>query len=177
MDTREALRRMRNLKNGIIENFNNDGVNDAVKKEMSMRDMLKITRKKKLNESETQNIDLNKDGKDDATLMDITTDNKKTIFDQKDEERKFREAIKNYNVDVQFEPIEILDNAIIWNGTIDNQIQWSFLVTPDENVNGAKFNYAKTFDDTKPDNEELIKDIKSYYDTFYKFWRDNELEI
>lgn len=172
MDTRELLRRTRNLQNGVIENFDKKP-QEKEKKDLSVRDMLAITRK--MNEGSMAKIDLNNDGNKESSLIDTSIDNRKTIFDQKQEEDKFREAVKNFNVDVQFEPIQILDNSVVWNGTIDNQIQWSFLVTPDESANGVQFNYAKTFDDKKPDNEELIKAIRAYYDDFYKYWRDNEL--
>jgi len=170
------LRRMRNLQKGIIENFEEKPKNQP-KKEMSIRDMLAITRSKPtMNESDNTHLDINKDGVTDVNLIDTGVDSKKTAFDQTAEENKFRDAIKDFNVDVDFKPIEILDNSVVWNGTIDNQIQWSFLVTPDENLNGAKFNFAKNFDDTEPDNQKLIDAIRAYYDDFYKYWRDNEVE-
>jgi len=175
MDARELLRRTRNLKKGVIENFDNQPKNIDPKKDMSMRDMLAITRKKKLHEADMTKVDLDKDGDNETALIDMDVDSKKTTLDQRQEEDKFRESVKNFNVDVQFEPIKILDNSVVWNGTIDNQIQWSFLVTPDESVNGVEFNYSKGFDDKKPDNEELIKAVRAYYDDFYKYWRDNEL--
>ncbi len=174
MDTRKSLKIMRDLKKGVITTPTNKPKIEEKKKDMSVRDMLKITRS--INEATMSQLDINQDGNVDANLIDVDTDSKKTVFDQTKEEEKFREAIKQFNVDAQFEPIEILDNSIVWNGTIDNQIQWSFLVTPDENVNGAKFNYSQNYDDKQPDNEELIKTIEAYYDDFYKFWRDNELE-
>lgn len=176
MDTRESLRRMRNFKKGIIEDFNKKPVKEEKKKEMSMRDMLKITRTRTINEADVELIDLNHDGENDAKLIDTSVDSKKTAFDQKAEEEKFRTAIKDFNVDVQFMPIEVLDNSVLWNGTIDNQLQWSFLVSPDETVNGAKFNYSKNYDDTQPENTELVDRIKNYYNDFYKYWRNNELQ-
>jgi len=183
MNTREALRRMRNLKSGVIENYDSKPANES-KKDLSMRDMLAITRNQKkvnqnksesINEADMTRIDLDQDGEKESALINTDIDSRKTAFDQRKEEDKFRGAIQNFNVDVQFEPIKILDNSVVWNGTIDNQIQWSFLVTPDESVNGVQFNYAKDFDDKKPDNEELIKKVEAYYDDFYKYWRDNEL--
>ena len=188
MDTRESLRRMRNLNKGVIENFDKPKNPQQPKKEMSMRDMLAITRqvvkegdkktaskRNSLNEADMEKIDINHDGDKESKLIDMSVDSKKTAFDQKKEEEKFREALDRYKVNIKFEPIEILDNSVIWNGTIDNQLQWSFLVTPDETVNGAKFNYSKNFDDTKPDNEEMVEAIKNYYNDFYTYWRDNEL--
>lgn len=192
MDTRESLRRMRNLRDGVIENFDNKTKNtEQPKKEMTMREMLALTRKvvgegnKKvtprpktsfINEADMEKIDLDNDGEKESDLIDTSVDSKKTVLDQKTEEDKFRQALNRFNVNVKFQPIEILDNSVIWNGTIDNQLQWSFLVTPDETVNGAKFNYSKNFDDNNPDNEEMVDTIKKYYDDFYKYWRDNQLE-
>ena len=159
MDTRESLRIMRNLNKGIIENLG-DKPKQSVepKKEMTVRDMLKITRtvaerseKKQssnklsyINEADVEKIDINGDGNKESKLIDTSINSKKTAFDQKKEEDKFRDALRRFNVNIIFEPIEILDKSVIWNGTVDNQLQWSFLVTPDETVNGAKFNYSKT---------------------------------
>jgi hypothetical protein len=178
MDTRESLRRMRNLRNGVVEDYDKKPIKeDNKKKEMSMRDMLAITRHKNINEaSNVEMLDVNKDGDDDVKLVDTAVEDRKTAFDQDEQETQFRNAIKDFNVNVQFEPIEVMDNSILWNGTIDNQLQWSFLVTPDENVNGAKFNYSRNFDDTTPENSELVKRIDKYYTDFYKYWRENELE-
>lgn len=175
MDTRETLRRMRNLNKGVIENYDKPKDNIKPKKNMTMRDMLAITRKKNLYEADMEKIDIDRDGDKESKLIDTSVDSKKTAFDQQKEEEKFRQALERYKVNVKFEPIEILDNSVIWNGTIDNQLQWSFLVTPDETINGAKFNYSKNFDDTKPDNEEMVEAIKNYYNDFYTYWRDNEL--
>jgi hypothetical protein len=175
MDTRESLRRMRNFKKGVIENF--DKPIKEEKKNLTVRDTLNVIRKfKAINEADVEQIDLNNDGEKESKLIDTSIDSRKTALDQEAEEEKFRNAIKEFNVDVQFLPIEILDNSIVWNGTIDNQLQWSFLVTPDDTVNNVMFNYSKNFDDTKPENTELVDRIKNYYNDFYKFWRDNELE-
>lgn len=174
MNTKESIRRMRNFKRGVIEDFNKKPIKEENKKDMGMRDMLKITRN--LNESDVEQIDLDHDGEKETKLIDTSVDSKKTDFDQATEEEKFRNAIKDFNVDVQFLPIEVLDNSILWNGTIDNQLQWSFLVAADESKSGPKFNYSKNFDDSQPDNAELVDRIKNYYTDFYKFWRSGELE-
>jgi hypothetical protein len=173
MDTRESLRRIRNLKNGVIENFDNKP-QDKKKKDLSIRDMLKITRN--LNEADMERIDLNRDGNKESQLIDMSVDSKKTAFDQDKEENKFRNALDKFNVNVRFAPIEVLDDSVFWKGTIDNQLEWVFVVSPDESANGVKFNYSQNFDDSKPDNEEMVETIKNYYNDFYKYWRDNELK-
>ena len=184
MDTRESLNIMRNLKKGVIENKpkpKNERTDK--KKDMTMRDMLKITRdvvnetpvRKAINEADMERIDLNQDGTNDSNLIDTAVDSKKTMFDQESEEEKFRQALDRFNVNINFMPIEILDNSITWGGTIDNQLEWHFLVTQDETKNGVRFKYSQNFDDSKPDNQEMVEAIESYYNDFYKYWRDNEL--
>ena len=173
MDTRESLRRMRNFKNNVVEEYDKKPVKeDKKKKDLSMRDMLKITR----NLNEAVGIDVNKDGDIDAKIISADFNDKKTAYDQDEQEQQFRNAIKDFNVNVEFEPIDISDRSVLWNGTIDNQLQWSYLVTPDENKNGAKFNYSRNFDDSRPENSELVKRIDDYYNDFYKYWREGEIE-
>ena len=72
---RVFLKRMRDGKYEVSESQDN-------KKELTMRDMLKITRTRKLNEDVEgeENQDPNK--------------NKKTIYDQANEEEKFRNLLK-----------------------------------------------------------------------------------
>ena len=119
MDTRESLNIMRNLKKGVIENKpkpKNESTDK--KKDMTMRDMLKITRdvvnetpvRKAINEADMERIDLNQDGTNDSNLIDTAVDSKKTMFDQESEEEKFRQALDRFNVNINFMPIEILDN-------------------------------------------------------------------
>lgn len=174
MNTRESLNIMRNLKRGVIEN-KPQVKNESAKKEMTMRDMLKITRNM-INEADMERIDLDQDGNKESNLVDMAVDSKKTMFDQEAEEEKFRQALDRFNVNINFEPIEILDDSIVWRGTIDNQLAWTYVVTSDETKNGVEFKYSENFDDTKPDNEEMVKTIESYYGDFYKYWRDNELK-
>ena len=175
MDTRESLRRMRNINKGVVENFDNKPKN-INKKEMSVRDMLGITRNfKAVNEAEVNAVDFDQDGEIEAKVIDTDVDSRKTMLDQKQQEEKFRNAIKQFNVNVQFEPMKITDNTVVWSGTIDNQLQWSYLVTPDESINGPKFNYSKNFNDGEPSNQDLIEFIKNYYNDFYKYWREGEL--
>ena len=178
MDARESLRRMRNLKKGVIENFETKPKEETKKREMSVRDMLGITRNfKAVNEDEeVKGIDLDQDGDIDTKVIDTDVESKITKFDENLAQEKFRNAIKEFNVNVQFEPIQIRDNSIVWSGTIDNQLQWSYLVTPDESINGPKFNYAENFNDGEPSNQQLVKFIEKYYDNFYKYWREGEMD-
>lgn len=153
---RVFLKRMRDGKYEVSESQDN-------KKELTMRDMLKITRTRKLNEDVEgeENQDPNK--------------NKKTIYDQASEEEKFRNYFSDMNVDIKFIDLDVYDNLIFWGGTIDGVIQFIYKVTPDEKTSGIEFNYLPDFTADNPDNDLIIKKIESYYDVFYKYWRNNVL--
>jgi hypothetical protein len=125
--------------------------------DLTMRDMLKITRR--LNEADE--IDSFK--------------NKKTVYDQKNEEDKFLNYFDDINVDIKFIDIEIYDSLIFWGATIDGVIQFVYKVTPDEKTTGIEYNYLPNFSADNPDNDIIVKKIESYFDIFYKYWRDNML--
>lgn len=135
---------------------------DSVPKDLSMRDLLKITRHYKLNEQEED--DKNK------------SLNKKTVYDQTEEEEKFNNFFSDMNINIKFVELEIYDNLIFWGGTIDGIIQFIYKVTPDEKTSGVEFNYLEDFSPDNPDNEKIIKKVQSYYDSFYKYWRNNMLD-
>lgn len=122
-------------------------------KNLSVRDMLKLMRS--LNEDENVN--------------------KKTVYDQKNEEEKFLKFFNDLNVSIKFSELVIYDNLIFWGGTIDGIIQFIYKVTPDEATSGVEFNYLEDFTPDNPENDEIIGRIESYYDTFYKYWRNNIL--
>ena len=121
---------------------------------LSMRDMLKITRK--LNEE-----------------IENKPQNKKTDFDQNMEEEKFRNFFNDLTVSIKFIELEVFDDFVFWGGTVDGIIQFVYKVTPDESTSGVEFNYLEDFSPDNPENEEVVGRIESYFDTFYKYWRDN----
>lgn len=151
---RVFMKRMRDGKYDVNES-------QGVKKDLSMRDLLKITRTRKINEDVEEQQDSNK--------------NKKTVYDQANEEEKFRNYFNDMNVDIKFVDLDVYDNLIFWGGTIDGVIQFVYKVTPDEKSSGIEFNYLPDFTADNPDNDLIIKKIESYYDTFYKYWRNNVL--
>jgi hypothetical protein len=138
---------------------------ETTKHELSMRDLLKITRTRKLNEDV--------EGEDDT---DKKAQNKKTVYDQSNEEEKFRNFFNDMNVNIKFIDLEIYDNLVFWGGTVDGVIQFIYKVTPDEKTSGVEFNYLEDFSEDNPDNDKIVKKIESYYDSFYKYWRNNILE-
>lgn len=99
--------------------------------------------------------------------------NRKTVYDQSREERNFRNNFDDLNVTVEFDALEVYDNFVFWGGTVDRIIQFAYKVTPSEDSSGIEFNYSDEFNADNPDNDEIVKRIKSYYDQFYKYWRDN----
>ncbi|MFW5847582.1 MAG: hypothetical protein ACOCVF_01500 [bacterium] len=163
MDTRELLRRMRNFENGINEDFlKKEAVNES-KKSLSMRDMLGRMRKHKMQEQDDE-----QSGLEPAPI---------TPTEQRKEEEKFEKFFNNNIVDIEFNDLLVYDNAIFWSGTIDNQLKWVFKVSPDEQNSGVEIKYLEGFEPTDPENDELVKKIEAYYNTFYKYWRNNELQI
>lgn len=128
------------------------------KKDLTVRDMLKITR----------NIN---EGVDDESKH-----NKATAYDQNSEEEKFRNFFSDMNVNIRFIKLEVYDNLIFWGGTVDGIIQFVYKVTPDESTSGVEFNYLEDFTPDNPENEEIVGRIESYYDNFYKYWRNNMLQ-
>jgi hypothetical protein len=100
-------------------------------------------------------------------------ENKETVYDQSMEEEKFRNFFNDMNVSIKLIDLEIYDNLVFWGGTIDGVIQFIYKVTPDESTSGVEFNYLEDFSPDNPENEEITGRIESYFDNFYKYWRDN----
>jgi len=126
------------------------------KKDLNVRDMLKITRD--INEGV---VSLKED------------ENKKTAYDQSVEEEKFRNFFNDMNVSIKLIDLEVYDDLVFWGGTIDGVIQFIYKVTPDESTSGVEFNYLEDFSPDNPENEEITGRVESYFDNFYKYWRDN----
>jgi len=152
---RILLRRMRGEKYVVNEDVKTS------KKDLTMRDMLKITRS--LNEQAEENDEKK-------------AENKKTVYDQSKEEEKLKNFFNDMNVNIKFIDLEVYDDLIFWGGTVDGIIQFVYKVTPDEKTSGVEFNYLEDFSPDNPDNDIIIKKIESYYDSFYKYWRNNILQ-
>jgi len=150
---REMMKRVREGKYVAITD------EQTPKKDLNVRDMLKITR----------NIN------DDIVSLNEEVENKKTVYDQSMEEKKFRNFFNDMNVSIKLIDLEVYDNLVFWGGTIDGVIQFIYKVTPDESTSGIEFNYLEDFSPDNPENEEITGRIESYFDTFYKYWRDNVL--
>lgn len=93
------------------------------------------------------------------------------------EKDKFENTFKNYNVAFEYEPLLIIGRAVIWGGTIDGQIQWIYKVSDEDNTSGVEMNFAPDFNPDEGDNKKIVNLIESYYNVFFKFWRENQLEL
>jgi hypothetical protein len=107
------------------------------------------------------------------SVVNEDVENKETVYDQSMEEEKFRNFFNDMNVSIKLIDLEIYDNLVFWGGTIDGVIQFIYKVTPDESTSGVEFNYLEDFSPDNPENEEITGRIESYFDNFYKYWRDN----
>jgi hypothetical protein len=155
---RILLRRMRGEAYVVNEN-----VKPESKKSLTMHDMLKITR--------TLNEDIQGDEVEQKPV------NKKTAQDQSNEEQKFKDSFPTgYDINVDFIELEVTDQYAFWGGTINGLIQFVYKVTPDENTSGVEFNYLEGFNEDDPKNDEIIKRVESYYDSFYEYWIDSVIQ-
>ncbi len=140
-----------------VRNGNNDNTTTLnTKKNITIRDFLKITRK--LNENEKIKL------------------NRKTVYDQKREEVNFINALKDLNVIVDFNDLKIYDDEVIWGGIIDGIIEFKYKVTKNENTSGVEFDYLTGFSPDNPDNEIIVDRVEKHFDSFYKYWRDNLIQ-
>ncbi len=160
-DMRSLLGKMRNNGNGMLSE--KARIVEKQKSNLTMRDLLKKTRK--LNEDFAQ--------EQEQETQPIKRVNKATPFDQDREETAFKNFFSDMTVSIKFIPIEIFDDLVTWGGTIDGMVQFMYSVTADEASSGIDFNYLEGFSPENPDNAEIIKKIETYYDIFYKYWRDN----
>jgi hypothetical protein len=180
INSKNSPNQMRTLMKRIREGKYTPNTQETTKHELSMRDMLKITRNPlKLNEDvmPSNNPQDNVPTTDaDSPEGQEKSNNKKTVYDQANEEEKFRKYFNDMNVDIKFIDLDVYDNLIFWGGTIDGVIQFVYKVTPDEKTTGIEFNYLPDFTADNPDNDLIIKKIESYFDTFYKYWRNNILQ-
>jgi hypothetical protein len=133
-------------------------------KEMTMRDMLRITRKKKIQEE------------DDAIVTSEPIEKELSSLEQEQQQRNMQDYFDDDNVTIKFEPILLYDTGVFWGGTIDGQLKFAYMVTPDESTSGVKIERSPDFDPSNEDNQNVEKKIIDYYDTFYDYWSKNQLE-
>lgn len=133
-------------------------VEETIKKDMTMRDMLGKMRT--IKDKPLQN--LNED----------VQSNMSTSTDIKGEEDKMSNYFDQNNVTIEYDKLKVFSNGVFFSGTIDNQIQFVYKVTPQEDSSGVEINYLDSFDAQDKENEEVINKLEDYYNIFYKYWRD-----
>ena len=125
-------------------------VKEEVKKDMSMRDLLGKMR----------------------VVNENTQTNMATNIDSQNEQDKMNNYFEDNKVTIEFEKFEVFSNGALMAGTIDNQIQFVYKVTSDEKTSGIEVNYLEDFNPNDIENVEVVKKVETYYDGFYKYWRD-----
>jgi hypothetical protein len=125
--------------------------------DMSMRDMLALTRPK-LNEDVARTIS-------------------QSEIDR--EHEKMQNYFADDNVEIEFKDFMVKPDAVFMSGIIDGQILFAYTVASQETQDnkGVQIEYLNGFDATNPDNDQIIKKVQAYYNDFYKYWRDNELQL
>ena len=105
-------------------------------------------------------------------LNEDTQQNMSTSTDIKGEEDKMSHYFDQNNVTIEYNELDVYGNGVMFSGTIDNQIQFVYKVTPQEESSGVEINYLVDFNAQDKENEEVVNKIEDYYNIFYKYWRD-----
>lgn len=129
-------------------------------KEMTMREMLRITRKNQIEEE----------------ISSETTERQLSPAEQEQQQRNMQDYFEDDNITIRFEPVLLYDDGIFWAGTIDGQLKFAYMVTPDENTSGVNIERSPDFDPSNEDNQNVEKKIIDYYDSFYEYWSKNQLK-
>jgi hypothetical protein len=131
-------------------------------KEMTMREMLRKTRS--LQKEEV------------AQASNEPAEKGVSPAEQEKYQRGMQDFFDDDNITIKFEPILLYDQGVFWAGTIDGQLKFAYMVTPDESTSGVKIERSPDFDPNNEDNRKVEKKIIDYYNTFYEYWRENQLE-
>jgi hypothetical protein len=107
---------------------------------------------------------------------------RKTVFDEKEEQDKLLRILPS-DVVVNFEELEVYDDLVIWGGSINDDFEFFYKVTPNKKTSSFDFKFLSGFDPTGEQAEEpdeyveeqmkLFDIIKNYYESFSKYWREN----
>ena len=117
-------------------------------KNLSMRDMLKITRS--LNE--TFNI---------------------LPIDQATHEKGIKTALNGLKAIPTFNKIELVGDSIFWSGMINDMIAFVYKISSDGSKDGVEFDYDEKLNVGTPETDEIIKAIEDYYNTFFEYYQNN----
>lgn len=167
-DARTLLKRMRT---GEFVQENTEPTSEPVK-EMTTRDLLKITRNY-VNEDVETDVSLgSSDAQTAAPDGEEESRNVKTRLDQTTEEQKLRNFFDDMNVHLELKPLIVQDDKVFWEGIVDGVIQFIFKITGDDKTSGVVFQYLKDGYENSETSKEIVDRLLSYYDTFYKYWEE-----
>jgi hypothetical protein len=131
----------------------------AEKSDMTMREMLKITRK------------LNEDVVIDTSDNDRI--NKATQNDEEREEGIINGLFQDINVNIEYYDLEVYDDFVFWGGVINNELEFTYTVPPVANSTGVEFKYSENFNKDNEENSEITSRLEANYDEFNKYWIEN----
>lgn len=154
-------------------------------KEWTMRDMIRTRRKQQMDEFQNApaiNTNQQTAAAQNNTNVDPDTgeipERQLSPAEQKQQEDTMSNYFDGDNVTIKYEPVIIYGNSegVFWAGTVDGQLKFAYMVSPDESSSGVKIERSPDFDPSNPDNQKIEKKIIDYYDSFYEYWSKNELE-
>lgn len=176
-DIRKSLEKMRNLKKGIFEAndkkqkvttpSNKDDVRNSVNIMRNLREFVEPAHQMDFPSRANDNIEV-KDASQDRP--ELTTD-----LDMKQEEKKMQDFFSDLNVHVKFKYLDVFSDSVFVAGSINDEVQFTFTVTPEEEDNGVDIDYLESFNSEDEENQRVLDKIEAYYSTFYKYWEDNVL--
>lgn len=129
-------------------------------KEMTMREMQRRIRINKMQED----------------VEEVPVEKQLSAGEQEKHDNELRNYFDGDNLTIKLEPILVFEDGVFWAGTIDGQLKFAYMVTPDESTSGVKIERSPDFDPSNEDNQAVEKKIIDYYDTFYDYWSNNQLE-
>jgi len=133
----------------------------TTKHELSVRDMLKITRS------------LNEDFQPDAENTEPV--NKKTDQDQANEEKKIYDRLGE-GVNIEFTDLIVTDKYVFFGGEVNGVMIFTFKVTGNKEDSGAKFNYLEGFNPDDEENKRIKDELELYYNDFEEYWMSNAIQ-
>lgn len=132
---------------------------EPIKTSPTIRDLLSITRK--LNEEEDNDEDY------------INTSTEADFEYEKSKATKFLSGMALRFTDKNGKPyFKKTNKRIVWGGVVNGIIRFLFIVEENKSKSNIVLDYTDDFSPDNPENDEIIKSLESYYDSFYERWID-----
>lgn len=97
--------------------------------------------------------------------------NRKTDLEERNEKVSFLNHMKEHNVVIDFDDFIVNDENVYWGGNVGGILEFVFKIGKEEKDSRLFFNYLDEFNETNQSHLDMIEDIKTYYDLFYKRWK------